>query len=414
METYDSYSYDPIYLSLDSLEGMVTTLPARDVERPGGLYYKSGYVYILELGKQEYDYQYFDDGSFKYNLRLNETGIHVIDDTDPSSPVHVAFVRVPGINGLTAKGDKLYADSFTDLLVFDISDPAAPTLQQRVKNVYNNLGYYGFYVDETLGIITGYESKPVTYEHEVCDDVEAMPLYYDNFATLESSSADFGGGAPNTGTSGSISRFAIVGDYLYNIDYSDLHLFDISGQTPEKVGDIHVGWQIETIYPYQDKLFFGAMDGMFIYDNTDPANPTFLSKYQHVTSCDPVVVRGDYAYVTLRSGSACQGFTNQLDIVNVSNPEVPFLEKTYQMENPHGLAIYDNCLYICEGTDGFKSFSVDFNDPTEVTHVSTESSIHAFDVIALPSMLMVIGNDGFYQYSRSCGVALEYLGVIPF
>ncbi len=421
LETYKTYSHNPIYLNLDSIEGMVKTLPARDVVRPGGLYYKDGYVYILELGEENHHYQYFDDGSFTYNLRLNETGIHVIDDTNPSNPIHIAFINIPGVNGLTAKGDKLYTDSFSDLLVFDISDPKSPSLNQRVRNVYENLYYSGYYVDDSLGIITGYESQPVVYEHEVCDDVDQPQWYHD--ATFEGgfsrgmavqNSSSGTSGAPTTGTAGSITRFSIVGDYLYNIDYSDLHLFDISGESPQKISDIHIGWQIETIYPYEDKLFFGAMDGMFIYDNSDPTNPTFLSKYQHVRSCDPVVVRGDYAYVTLRSGTACQGFTNQLDIVNVSDAANPFLEKTYQMENPHGLAIYDNCLYICEGSQGFKSFQVDFMDPTNVTLTSTQTEIHALDVIALQNMLMIVGNDGFYQYSRSCGAALEYLGVIPF
>ncbi|MEP5611508.1 MAG: hypothetical protein ABJP45_04630, partial [Cyclobacteriaceae bacterium] len=291
--------------------------------------------------------------------------------------------------------------------------PTSPSLNERVKNVYQNLSHAGIYVDETFGIITGYESTPVTYENEVCDDVQPTICYYD-VAQQASLSSFNEGGSPSAGSSGSMARFVTVGDYLYNIDYSDLHLFDISGTTPEKVSDIHIGWQVETIYPYEDKLFFGSFDGMYIYDNANPAAPTFLSKYEHVTSCDPVVVKGDYAYVTLRSGTTCQGFTNQLDIVNVSDPETPFLEKSYQMDNPHGLAIFDNCLYICEGASGLKSFNVDVSDPTQITQVSTKSGMHAFDVIALPNILMVVGNDGFYQYSRSCGTALEYLGVISF
>jgi len=414
LETYESYSYNPIYLNVDSLESMVKTLPPRDMVRPGGLYYKDGYVYVMELGKEDYSYNYREDGSYVYNLRLHETGIHIIDDTNPSTPVPVAFINIPGINGMTAKGDKLYADSFTDLLVFDISNPTSPEMSQRVKNVYQNLSYAGIYIDETFGIITGYESIPVTYENEVCDDVEPPIYYYDDQMIQESTSSFNAGGSPSAGSSGSMARFVTVGDYLYNIDYSDLHLFDISGAAPEKVSDIHIGWQVETIYPYEDKLFFGSFDGMYIYDNTNPSDPTFISKYEHVTSCDPVVVQGDYAYVTLRSGTTCQGFTNQLDIVNVSTPETPFLEKSYQMDNPHGLSIFGNCLYICEGAFGLKSFNVDANDPTQIAQISTQTGMHALDVIALPNMLMVVGNDGFYQYSRSCGSALEYLGVISF
>ncbi|MEP1097516.1 MAG: hypothetical protein ABJG78_20535 [Cyclobacteriaceae bacterium] len=393
---------------------MLKILPPREVTRPGGLYYKEGYVFVLELGQEGDLYNFRDDGSYEYNLRLDETGIHVIDDTNPATPVHVAFINIPGINGITARGNKLYADSFTDLLVFDISNPSSPELTNRVKNVYKNLSYAGFFVDENLGIVTGFESTPVKYENEICDDAEIMPqYYYEDMLSLQNSSSE-GGGAPSTGTSGSLARFVTVGDYLYNIDYSDLHLFDISGASPEKISDIHIGWQVETIYPYEDKLFFGSFDGMYIYDNSNPADPKFLSKYEHVTSCDPVVVQGDYAYVTLRSGTTCQGFTNQLDIVNVANPETPFLEKTYQMDNPHGLSIFNQCLYVCEGAFGLKSFNVDQGDPTKITHTSTQVGIHALDVIALPNMLMIVGNDGFYQYSRSCGSALEYLGVISY
>jgi hypothetical protein len=410
IETYETYSYNPIYLDQDSLESLVEVMPPRDVERPGGIYYKDGFVYVLELGPEEDFNQFRFSGPYEYDLHLQETGIHVIDDTNPANPVNIAFIIIPGVNGMAAKGDQLFADSFTDLLVFDIADALNPKLDQRVKNVYNNLSYGGIYVDETYGIIVGYDTTPVIYENEVCDD-EEIYYAYDDFSLR---TAEGGGGVPTSGVAGSMARFVTVGDYLYNIDYSELHLFDISGETPNKIGDIYIGWEIETIYPYKDKLFFGAVDGMFIYDNSDPTNPTLLSKYEHVTSCDPVVVKDDYAYVTLRSGSTCQGFTNQLDIVDVSDAENPHLVKTYPMQNPHGLSIYGNCLYICEGDFGFKSFTLDFNDPTAITLTNTDPSIHAFDVITLPNLLMIVGNDGFYQYSRNCGSALEYLGVISF
>ena len=46
---------------------------------------------------------------------------------------------------------------------------------------------------------------------------------------------------------------------------------------------------------------------MEIYDLTEEQNPVCLSDFNHVRSCDPVVVQGDIAYVTLRSGSFCGG-----------------------------------------------------------------------------------------------------------
>jgi hypothetical protein len=395
---------------------MIETQPPRDIINPGGFYYKDGYVYILELGKDEYLYEYAEDGSFSYNLRLNETGIHIIDDTNPANPINVAFINIPGVNGMAAKGSQLYADSFADLLVFDITNPQNPNLSKRVSDVYQNLGYYGIHVDAELGVNVGYTATQNNYTQKICDD-DIQPHYYEGWGYMVgdiSLSNGAGTGTPGVGTAGSMARFVTTGNYLYNIDYSDLHLFDISGEFPEKVDDIHIGWEIETIYPHEDKLYFGASDGMYIYDNVNPASPTFLSKYEHIRSCDPVVVNGNYAYVTLRSGSACQGFTNQLDVVDIFDPINPKLERTHQMSNPHGLSIKNNCLFICEGEFGFKSFAIDPLNPTEITQTGYDQSFHSYDVITLPHLMMIIGKDGFYQFSLSCGSNLEYLGVIPF
>ena len=52
---------------------------------------------------------------------------------------------------------------------------------------------------------------------------------------------------------------------------------------------------------------------MYIYDNSNPHNPTYMSQFEHAEVCDPVFIEGNFAYVTLRSGSRCNGFQNQLD-----------------------------------------------------------------------------------------------------
>lgn len=401
---YEGFYYEPVYVSPESVEAMVEVQEPREIIQPGGIYYKAGFVFILEKGVGEY-WEYDNvDGSETFHSNIEKTGIHIIDDRDYTNPVNVAFIQIPGVNGMAAKNNQLYVDSYTDLLVFDITEETQPKLSERIKNVYTN---YNYYYDQQFGMISGYNITTQIYEYEECSGF--LNGGYDDYA-LESGSPAF----VDNGVAGSMARFVTVGDYLYNIDYSDLHLFDISTESPQKISDIHIGWEIETIYPHEDKLFFGASDGMFIYDNSNPANPLFLSKYEHIRSCDPVVVKGDYAYVTLRSGSECQGFTNQLDIVDISDPVNPLLAKTYQMNNPHGLSIYDNCLYICDGEFGFRSFTVDATDPTLISENAETIDIHSFDVITLPSHMMIIGNDGFYQYSRNCGSNFDYLSTISF
>ena len=126
-----------------------------------------------------------------------------------------------------------------------------------------------------------------------------------------------------------------------------------------------------------------------------------ISTYQHVRSCDPVVVDDRYAYVTLRSGTECQGFTNQLEVIDVDNLESPQLVKVYPMTNPHGLGIDDNTLFICDGDDGLKAYDATDVNTIDQNMLAHYKDINAFDVIPFNDILMMIGSDGIFQYDYS-------------
>ena len=97
-----------------------------------------------------------------------------------------------------------------------------------------------------------------------------------------------------------------------------MDLMDISElYNPIQVTTLNVGWGLETIFQYKNNLFIGSQTGMYIYDLSDPAVPEQLSVFNHLRSCDPVVVDDDYAYVTLRSGTFCMNGNNQLDVGNI-------------------------------------------------------------------------------------------------
>src|SRR4030095_14872350 len=105
-----------------------------------------------------------------------------------------------------------------------------------------------------------------------------------------------------------------------------LNVFNVSNTLdPQFLNKVNIGWNIETIYPFKGRLFIGSMTGMFIYETTNPNNPTKVGTFTHARKCDPVIADDKYAYVTLRSGTTCQGFTNQLDVVNIENVMVPSL-----------------------------------------------------------------------------------------
>ncbi|MEI7803640.1 MAG: hypothetical protein WCI97_13380, partial [Bacteroidota bacterium] len=147
------------------------------------------------------------------------------------------------------------------------------------------------------------------------------------------------------------------------------------------------------------KLFIGSTNGVFIYDNSNPSSPTQLAQFVHASSCDPVVVSGNYAYSTLRSGTTCNGFSNQLDVIDISNISSPVLKVSYQMTNPHGLGMDGTTLFICDNTAGLKVY--DATDPLNISLKQTVTGMVPYDVIPLNNDLIVVAEDGLYQYDYS-------------
>jgi hypothetical protein len=151
---------------------------------------------------------------------------------------------------------------------------------------------------------------------------------------------------------------------------------------------------------------------MSIYNVSKPGSPELLSTYTHITSCDPVVVQGNFAYVTLRQGTGCQWGRNELQVLDVGNEFNPFLAARYlELYNPHGLAIRNNTLYVCDGSDGLEL--VDVSDKENPTRITEYEGFFAYDAIALDDELIVTGKDGIYQFAYDGEQALTLLSKIP-
>lgn len=215
--------------------------------------------------------------------------------------------------------------------------------------------------------------------------------------SMGDSGNDLIGDANNSGTGGSLASFTIVGNYLYTVDKQQLKIANIADPAnPAYIKSINLGFDIETVFPRGDKLFVGSMWGMYIFDlSLNPENPTQLSFYDHLFSCDPVVADENFAYVTLNTESwFCGRSSNELQIVDISNLSSPKLIFNTSMESPHGLSVKNDTLYICDS--GLKVFKLapDRKNISQIQHFN----IAATDVIYIDDHLLVIGNDGFYQY----------------
>ncbi|MFD2515151.1 LVIVD repeat-containing protein [Pontibacter locisalis] len=393
-ETTVTYTVqEPVYMLRTNLKNAVKVSVPQTLEDPGKIYVKGNYLFINEVNK----------------------GIHVFDNTNPAAPRSLSFIQVPGNIDMAVKGNTLYADSYIDLVALDISNPMDVKLVKRVENIFPA---YGMVVNDTAKVfLSGYVEKTVT--QPVSSDCESYynqgrPVFTHDSGGLINRGSTTGGNPGAAGQGGSMARFTISGDFLYTVSLSDLQVFNISNTSnPQKGNKINMGWGIETIFPYNNKLFIGSATGMHIYDNSNPVNPVHLSTYAHVRSCDPVVVEGDLAWVTLRSGNTCPGVTNQLDVINISNPREPKLLKSYPMQNPHGLGIDQYALFLCEGEFGLKVFEVKDHLKVSENLKKHFKDQHAYDVIPLGNTLLLIGKNGLYQYDYSNIDQMKLISTIP-
>ena len=402
-EIKSEYVYlEPVYTTVSELRSSITLTAPEPIQNVGKIYIKDNFLFVNDPGK----------------------GIHIIDNSHPAQPLAKKFLKVPGSFDMAVKGNTLYTDSYVDLVAFDISNINSIEETGRLEGVFKNYTSFGMSIDENCCVITGWtEKKNVQLSESDCD-LNMQPwggvwlesgiaVRSDMAANFSSKTATAPGTGSGPGVGGSLARFTINGDHLYMLDGGDLQVADIT-TAPKPVAKTRsfLAWDIETIFPYEQNLFIGSASGMHIMDITSPESPVKLSTYQHVRSCDPVVVDGDYAYVTLRSGTACQGFTNQLEVLDVKNLASPQLLKTYPMTNPHGLGIDNNTLFICDGDDGLKAFDASDINTIDKNLLAHYKDINAYDVIPFNNTLIMIGADGIYQYDYTDPKEIKLLSTI--
>jgi len=233
-----------------------------------------------------------------------------------------------------------------------------------------------------------------------------------------SSSAPRGGvvGQGSTyGVGGSMARFLTYDDYLYMLQSTyQLKVVDISSPDTARVTyEKYVGWGLETMFISDGYMYLGAQDGMYIMSLQDPDSPFTTAVYRHITSCDPVVVSGNLAYVTLRSGNICGGTADLLEVIDISDKYAPERIASYGMNEPYGLGISNNTLFICQGDNGMMVY--DATNPYTITDniLATFYDIKATDVIPFSDILFTIGDGGFLIYDYSDLSDIKQIGTIP-
>jgi hypothetical protein len=389
---------EPIFMSTETFRNSVKVSPEpHAITSIGKMCFYNNYLYISEQGK----------------------GIHIINNADPTNPQVIGFIELMGNADLAIRNNRLYADSYIDLVWFDITNPGQPELQGRLDSIFptalpitgNNYGidYAKSYGVTNQGIIVGWKvtEKTEDVNHYTGGWLKGGVMY-DGLVMTATPSTN----ASSTGLNGSMSRFSIYNDHLYSVINNYLNIFDLNGAKPTKAGEnFYIGRNVETIFSYKDNMFMGTPTGMLIYSVSDPVKPVWQSSLSHVYGCDPVVVENDMAYVTVHSGNQCGQSSNELFIVNVSDIKNPKQIVSYTMTNPKGLGIDKGKLFLCDA--GLKIYNV--TDPQTImsNRLAYYSGMDGYDVIPSNNILMMIADHGLYQYDYSDLNNIKQISKIP-
>jgi len=205
-----------------------------------------------------------------------------------------------------------------------------------------------------------------------------------------------------TGKPGSITRFSSYGNYLYVLDQNKIVTYDITnaGQ-PKKVHELVDDYGLETITLYEGTIYIGSRSALYILEIANPAAPSILSKSERIGDlaggCDPVAVRNQYAYSTVKIIENVCGQANvssRLLVYDVTNKTNPILVDEEAMDIPNGLGYKDNTLFVCdEGAD--RIFLFDISIPSDPVPFSSFDLVDAMDLIVDGNRMVVSTKTGF-------------------
>ncbi|MDL2322393.1 hypothetical protein LJC52_00210 [Bacteroidales bacterium OttesenSCG-928-A17] len=385
---------EPVFMPKTEFRNSVNvTNDAKTLTGSGKICFYNGFLYISDPGN----------------------GVHIVNNTDPANPKMVGYIELPGNYDINVRNDILYADALIDLVWFDITDPAQPVYQGRLEDAFPELlppveNEYG--IDFAICYNEEKRKDNLVVGWKVEKRIKKVENY-DIYLEFDGSNTSFANSisASSNGLTGSMSRFSLYDNYLYAVINYTMCVFDLSSGAPVKAAEnISVG-NVETIFSYKDKMFLGTPTGMQIWSVKNPLNPTYCSCVWHVYGCDPVIVHDDLAYVTIHSGNFCGQDNNELFIMDVSDVYHPKQLVSYAMTKPKGLGIDNGALFLCD--NGLKVFKIDQPETLLANTLAHIKGMEGYDVIPFDNVLMMIADDGLYQYDYTDVKNMKKLSVLP-
>jgi hypothetical protein len=228
-------------------------------------------------------------GNYAY-VAARDSGVYVVDVTDPTNPVKIKTLQTPRARGITINGSVVYvAASDSGMGMIDISNPSNPVIVG-----YTGSEVYGENV-EVSGNIAGITDYGQITFYDLTNPVSPIKR-----GTT---------GSFNTGNEG----FEISGNYAYVPDGDSLKIYSLSDlNSPVLVSKIYTGG-----YGYM-----ADVDGNYCYvasegtgvraiNITNPSAPVEDGFYDDVPQSRGLAVNGKYIYVA-EKGDGLTIYSNDL------------------------------------------------------------------------------------------------------
>jgi hypothetical protein len=136
----ETFGFKPVYTTTENMN--IAVQDPQDLRAPGKIYEYGQYLFVNEIAK----------------------GIHVYDNTDPSNPAPVAFIRIPGNTEMAIRDSILYANHLGNIAAIRLKDiqtieeVASLPLQNSSGGVLPPKGYYFECIDPEKGMVTNWVS----------------------------------------------------------------------------------------------------------------------------------------------------------------------------------------------------------------------------------------------------------------
>ena len=313
------------------------------------------------------------DGNYLYIIEADDASstttdyfLRVVDINNPAAPVLGTQLTIPnpgfyiGENGITVKDNWLFVATRNNLLAYDISNPAAPSLSGTLpngtlSNRYFDIKAAGNYLFQTNFSLNQLEIIDIS-------NPSAMSLVHTISGLVRPSIVNVFG------------NYLVVNSEVSGVALDNIHVYDISTITNPVLLSTFSNPAFTYIRGAQlnggNVLYIMSQESVSLYDVTDFSNPVELSTTSAGQSGLPAdfrpltgvsgFVRGNNLYV------ADQG--NTIYNVDVSDPYNPFLSDSFThanlqyMESMTGTG--NNFLYATNGllVGGVEVINLEFND----------------------------------------------------